>query len=236
MSFILILIRHDIENGINTTIIGQVLSVLENKKNTDKNQIRKAVLAIPNIDSVKWNFTHRFKETAKYDIIEDESVYDLLIKLFNELNCLLKNKEFGRAYDLADCFHCLPDIIADNDITVPDSFWENRMTAYRNKWDKTFLIDEETLLKENKNETAPALEAKPTSEEGIIYTNNRTSKWKIIEIVAFISYIICFTLVILIHTVIPMDPIKRNFADCFLALFGVIFASIMNYAYKKRKQ
>jgi len=55
----------------------------------------------------------------------------------------MQNKNLEKSYDLVDCFHSLPIIIADNNFKVPRSYWKNFIYSYRKKWDKKFLKNEQ---------------------------------------------------------------------------------------------
>ena len=60
---------------------------------------------------------------------------------------LLNQNEYEKAYDLIDSFHCLPDIVADNNFSIPKSFWKTYTKCYRNKWDRDFLRIEQRQWK-----------------------------------------------------------------------------------------
>jgi len=70
-----------------------------------------------------------------------------MIKICDELVSVLQLKNFDLAYDLADAIHCLPNIIAENNFTIPKSYWKSHVQYYRNKWDKDFLINEQKAIK-----------------------------------------------------------------------------------------
>ena len=82
-------------------------------------------------------------------MLKKANIYALLVKLFQNLICELTKKDFDKAYDLVDSFHCLPEIIADNNFTIPKSFWKTFVKDYRSKWDNDFLRKEQRLLKKD---------------------------------------------------------------------------------------
>ncbi|HBL83843.1 MAG: hypothetical protein A2Y17_08115 [Clostridiales bacterium GWF2_38_85] len=57
------------------------------------------------------------------------------------------------AVDLVDSIHCLPDIIAKQRMSITDSYWISHIKPYRNKWDKSFLVQEQKLYMADKRKT-----------------------------------------------------------------------------------
>ncbi len=139
MTAVLINIRNDIYEELNVKILVQMIKVLKNKINTDDNQIRKAIASIEEIENECWFFVNINNVYVNHQLMKKDSIYVLLEKLFNELICELEHKNFDKAYDLVDSFHCLPNIIADNNFTIPKTFWKTYIKCYRDKWDKEFL-------------------------------------------------------------------------------------------------
>ena len=148
ISFALVLIRNNITERSNPQVLAQMIKVIEDKNNTEENQIRKAVSSIDGLDRERWFFAYHNNVYVNHQVLKKADIYDLLVKLFRILIDELNKKEFDRAYDLADSFHCLPEIIADNNFTIPKSFWKTFVKEYRSKWDKDFLRDEQRLIKE----------------------------------------------------------------------------------------
>lgn len=147
ITFALIVIRNNITEQLNSQILVQMIKVLENKNNTEDNQIRKAISSIGELDREYWFFAYHNNVYVNHQMLNKADIYALLIKLFQSLICELNKKSFDKAYDLADSFHCLPQIIADNNFTIPKSFWKTFIKDYRSKWDNDFLRDEQRRLK-----------------------------------------------------------------------------------------
>ena len=80
-------------------------------------------------------------------ILKNQLLYDLLNKICDNLLRVLNSGDYITAVDFVDTVHCLPDIIAENRFTIPKSYWKSHMKSYRKKWDKTFLVEEQRILK-----------------------------------------------------------------------------------------
>ena len=143
ITFALIIIRNNITERSNPQILSQIIKVLEKENNTEDNQVRKAISCIDGLNREYWFFAYHNNVYVTHQILNKADIYSLLIKLFQSLICELNKKEFDKAYDLVDSFHCLPEIIADNNFTIPKSFWKTFVKDYRDKWDDNFLRDEQ---------------------------------------------------------------------------------------------
>ena len=147
ITFALTIIRNNIQEKLNPLILSRMIKVLETVNDTEDNQMRKAISSINGLDYEHWFFAYHNNVYVNYQVLTNAYIYTLLIKLFQSLICELNKKEFNKAYDLADSFHCLPEIVADNNFTIPKSFWKTFVKGYRSKWDNDFLRDEQRLLK-----------------------------------------------------------------------------------------
>jgi len=143
VTFALTTIRNDIQNESNKKILLKIISVFDVREDVlEDNQIRKALSTIDKLDKEHWYYIYHNNIYVNHQFLKNNHIYELLKKMCKELNGLLEDNNFERAYDLADTFHCLPDIIADNNFTIPKSFWKNYIKPYSDKWDKNFLIEE----------------------------------------------------------------------------------------------
>lgn len=147
ISFVLILIRDNIREELNTKILCKIIDVLQTEITTEDNQIRKAISAIEGLDSEHWYFVFYKNVYVNHQFLKNEKIYALLVKLLQTLINEINQENFDKAYDMIDCFHCLPEIIADNNLSIPKSFWKTFVKSYRNKWDNTFLKNEQTNYK-----------------------------------------------------------------------------------------
>lgn len=147
ITFALIVIRNNITEKLNLQILSQMIKVLEEENNIEDNQIRKAISSIDGLDREHWFFAYYNNIYVNHQMLNKADIYALLVKLFQRLICELNQKEFDKAYDLVDSFHCLPEIIADNNFTIPKSFWKTFVKGYRSKWDNDFLRDEQRKFK-----------------------------------------------------------------------------------------
>ena len=80
----------------------------------------------------------------------DKYIYEILVTICDEMIRVFDEKKFEQLYDLADCVHSLPEIIANNHLTIPDRYWKIYVDPYRKKWDKEFLLKEEKAMRKKK--------------------------------------------------------------------------------------
>lgn len=143
ISFALQLIRSDIQNEHNRAILYKIEQVLKKKSDTEDNQIRTAISSIDNLDREQWRYVYHNNLYVNHRTLKNEHIYRILITMCDAVIFQLENQDFKRAYDLVDCFHCLPDIIANNNFKIPRTYWKRYISKYRRKWDRTFLKHEE---------------------------------------------------------------------------------------------
>lgn len=143
IGFALSIIRNTIREKDNPTILSQIITVLESNELTNDNQIRKVISHVEGIDSELWNFAFHNNVYVVHQMVKNTALYSLLIKIMQCLKSQLLNEDYERAYDLLDCIHCLPTIIADNNLIIPKSFWNTYVRGYREKWDRSFLLHEQ---------------------------------------------------------------------------------------------
>lgn len=157
ITFSLMIIRYRVSEQTNIGVLYQMIKVLEtdaepaNKRAEDEwiedNQIRKAISTVEGLDKEFWSFVYHNNVYVNQQILKNPYIYDLLINILRELLYVIKNEEFKKAFDLADNVHCLPELIADNNFTVPKRFWKIFVKNYRKKWDKKFLRKEQKRKK-----------------------------------------------------------------------------------------
>lgn len=147
ITFALIIVRNGICEKTNVSVLAQIIEVLRAESNTEDNQIRKALASVEGIERDSWSFAFHNNVYVTHQLLKNKDIYSLLIKLLQGLIRELNNNEFEKAYDLIDSFHCLPEIIADNNFTIPKSFWKTFVKDYRRKWDSGFLRAEQRNTK-----------------------------------------------------------------------------------------
>lgn len=148
ITFALIEIRNNIDYELNADILSKIVWVLECQEAVfDDNSVRRAIATIESLDRNRWNCMYHNNVYVNHRLLKKQDIYRLLIRVCEELKHLLENNNFKKAYDLADCIHCLPEIIADNCFVIPKSYWKIYVRPYRVMWDKTFLDEEEKLCK-----------------------------------------------------------------------------------------
>lgn len=144
MAYAFVLIRNNIQYQFNSEILSKIVLVLKYEQiEYEDNQVRKALADIQGLNQEQWNFVYHNNVYVNHRLLKSTYIYKMLIKLCEESIIALKNQEFERAYDLIDCYHCLPDIIADNHLSIPKNYWKVYIKPYRDRWDKKFFVSEQ---------------------------------------------------------------------------------------------
>ena len=134
LSFVISLIRSEIDNPNNVIVLKNILLLLENTKElTGNNQIRKQLSQISQLNE-KWEFIRHENYYVRTLIFKNEKVHNELLKNLTDLYFLLKSKKFQQAYDLSDALHMLPEVIADNKGRIPNSYYKAFKNSYKKKW------------------------------------------------------------------------------------------------------
>ena len=147
LSFSLITIRNNIHDMLNIMVLLKIQEVLQEKEDLSDNQIRKAISVIDGLDHDYWFFAFHNNVYVNHAFLKDNDIYILLYKLIQIVIIALRQKEYEKAEDLVDCFHSLPEIIANNHFIIPNTYWKTHVRNYRKKWDNHFLKSEEKFFK-----------------------------------------------------------------------------------------
>ena len=147
IAFSLVTIRNNIYEKSNMQVLHEIINALQTEDNVEDNQIRKIISSIEGLDCDRWFFVYHNNIYVNHQVLKNTNIYGLLVKLLQTLYCLINQEKFDEAYDLVDSFHNLPEIIADNHLTIPKSVWKTFLKCYRNKWDDNFLLLEQKHYK-----------------------------------------------------------------------------------------
>lgn len=135
---------------INADVISKCIGVLKDRRiNNEINQFRTALRTIDLSDTQGlYGFALVENKYCYFPLpfLKDEKIYLLLIKACEYLLKAINENGEDEIYDLADCLHNLPIIIADNKYSIPDRYWKNEVRHYRSKWKKDFLTEEQKLF------------------------------------------------------------------------------------------
>lgn len=149
---IFVAIRCYPNDEVNQAVISNVLDVLRNRYNNDEqNQFR---IAIRSIDLINEKELYKFVLTENeycyfpLPFLKSEKIYMVFIKACEELLKAVSEKNAEKTFDLADCLHNLPIIIAGHNYSIPKSYWKNEIKEYRKKWGKDFLANEQKIRKD----------------------------------------------------------------------------------------
>ena len=146
ISAALIIVRNDIQNNLNCDILAKISDVLKcSEQKDEENPIRRALASLHGLDSSLWNYVYHDNVYVMHRMVKDSHIYDLLLALCMESLRILEMKNFERARDLLDSYHCLPNMIADNHFSVLNAYWRTYIQPYRRKWDQTFLRAEQNF-------------------------------------------------------------------------------------------
>lgn len=144
ITYALVAMRNDIQYRFNSEILSKIIQVLRSsEKEYDDNQVRKALANVQGLDQKRWYYIYHNNVYVNRRFLKNKYAYEILIKLCEESIHALKTRNFEKAYDLIDSYHCLPDIMANNNFLIPKSYWKTYIKPYRDKWDKTFLVVEQ---------------------------------------------------------------------------------------------
>lgn len=146
--YVLTLMRSDIENPLNKTILLKLVCVLEKQELPEDNQVRKAIATVEGLDEQKWFFVYHNNVYTTHRLLKNPNTCRLIADLCLDIVRALEDREFERAYDLIDACHMLPEIIADNRLSVPKSFFKTGLALYRRKWDRHYRTAEERTYKQ----------------------------------------------------------------------------------------
>lgn len=136
LSFVISLIRSEITNPNNISVLNLILPLLENTSQlVENNSIRKALLHLTQLNA-KWEFIKYENYYVKTLIFKDTAVQKELFLSLSELRALLQAQKFDQAFDLADTLHVLPEIIADNKGKIPNSYQKAFKKPYQKRWKK----------------------------------------------------------------------------------------------------
>lgn len=136
-------IRNNPTNSSNEAIISKLLQVITLKnENFETNQFRVALQELNIYDQQEYSFVS-CKNVYTYIpcLIKDENIYRLLELACNELLKVIRNGNHEQVEDLADMLHNLPLLLAENNLSLPKSFWNCEVNYYQKKWNKLFLAE-----------------------------------------------------------------------------------------------
>lgn len=130
---------------LNYEILKKIKSVLLSQDSIhDLNQFRSALSTIQNLDKEMYSFAYVQNEYVYFSsFLKKENIYNLLIKVCEELMLAITEKNVNKVVDLADCLHNLPIFLVENNFSVPKDYWKNEVKYFRDKWDKKFLLAEQ---------------------------------------------------------------------------------------------
>jgi hypothetical protein len=151
MSAVLTRMRFEIRYAKNIAILERIIRVLQISDFYEDNQIRNAIAEIPELDREKYPFIYHQNYYVHHSFLKNPILINLMIKICNKLISAIASEKFEKAEDLADTVHCLPDIIAENRLTITKSYWKNHVRHYRQRWDRKFLKREEHMLRSYSN-------------------------------------------------------------------------------------
>lgn len=134
LSFVLSLIRNDIENSTNIMILDTLVYLLQDPNEIiQDNQIRQALASISGLNK-EWNFIYYENYYVRTVIIKNANIQNKIKLSLLNLKLLLQSNNFEQGYDLADALHVLPTIIAENNGDLPYRAKKIFIKPYEKKW------------------------------------------------------------------------------------------------------
>lgn len=133
-------IRYNPAHPSNEAIISKLLPIFTQKNgNVEANQIRVTLQELNICNQHEYSFVSCRNVYTYMRFIKDENIYKLLRLACGELLKVIRSGNLERIEDLADTLHNLPLFLAENNLSVPKSFWDNEVKYYRKKWNRFFL-------------------------------------------------------------------------------------------------
>ncbi len=139
-------IREDVQYPHNIIILQKVIDVLNTQNIYKANQIRNSIAEIPGLDQKKWYFVFHQNLYVHEILLKDSRIVNLLKKICEDLIMAIKSCKYEYAKDLADMVHCLPDIIAENNLNIPRSYWRSHVQPFRARWNHNYLKNEQRSI------------------------------------------------------------------------------------------
>lgn len=151
---IFIIIRSQIKNTYNVSILGEVCKyclMLKYSGAIEFDKFRDTIIKIVKNDAEMCEYLENALKMNNIDVVTDNEseifrylpvISDSALEICN----LLRDKKFDNAYDLIDAIHCLPEAIINKSQWSPKEFWEIYIHPYREKWDNNFLSRKELEL------------------------------------------------------------------------------------------
>ena len=136
-------IRNNPTNPSNEAIISKLVQIFTLKnENFETNQIRVALQELNICEQQEYSFV-LCKNVYAYIpyLIKDENIYKLLELACEQLLKIIRNGNHEQIEDLADTLHNLPLLLAENNRSLPKSFWDHEVKYYQKKWDRLFLAE-----------------------------------------------------------------------------------------------
>lgn len=137
----------DISSADNEKAVGAAIGALKADGAMQDNRIRAAIAEIDGINKERWYFAYHNNVYSSRKMLENNDTALLLLSILEELRSLLEKGYYAKAHALALVVCKLPESIADNGFSVPVSFWKSGLDEYRAKWDKDFLVFEQSNRK-----------------------------------------------------------------------------------------
>ena len=156
MSEVFCQIRFNIKYELNSAIVAKLIELLGNRdenNGSDGNSVRNALAEIEELAKQTFYYVYHKNIYFHLEFLKNELIYAILFEACKKLKEALDEKNFDKAYDLVDAIHCLPDIIAEQHMSITDSYWKSHINFYRDKWDKRFLVSQQQLYVKDKHKT-----------------------------------------------------------------------------------
>ncbi len=143
-------VRMAIDAPGNCSVLRAVLDVADAPAVFDPamDRLRPRIAALSTLDRRYWAFAAaplRHVQVAAL-LLTEPALLGMIRTLCRETIRALEKGEQQRAFDLADAWHNLPAMLLDCRGGVPESFWTVYIGAYRMRWDRTFLREEQALV------------------------------------------------------------------------------------------
>ena len=119
-----IIVRSDIQNNLNCDILAKISDVLKCSEQKDERKSNAQGVGEPAWTGFEpMELCLSRQRVCMHRMVKDSQYTIFCCAMHGSLCGFLEMKNFERARDLLDRYHCLPNMIADNHFSVPNAYW-----------------------------------------------------------------------------------------------------------------
>ena len=135
-------VRNSKCNPLNEEIVHRTLQVIKSRNSDfEINQFRTALNSLDLSNHPEYLFVSIQNAYPHIPyLIKEEKVYRLLESACKDLLAAIGGHSYNQVEDLADALHNLPLLLAEHQLSIPESYWNHEIKWYRKKWNKNISV------------------------------------------------------------------------------------------------